>query len=324
MSWRILVDLVLPPDGMDLMRAGTAGHELLVPAAPAASVLSKGKPDPQAWTADVIFGQPDPQVVAESKVLRWIHISSSGFTRYDNQGFRSLVQTKGIPVTNSASVYDEPCAVHLLSFILAQARQLPMALRSQSPNGTPEWLAIRESGNCLRGQTVLIVGFGAIARHLVALLQPLGLHVIAHRRQVRGDEGVPMVSLEELDSVLARDADHVVNILPESDQTRRFFDISRFQRMKPGSVFYNIGRGATVDQEALVTVLKSGHLEAAWLDVTDPEPLPTGHPLLSAPRCHITPHVAGGHTGEAKSLVRHFLRNLEAFSAGLPLQDRIM
>ena len=94
--------------------------------------------------------------------------------------------------------------------------------------------------------------------------------------------------------------------------------------MKPGAVFYNIGRGTTVDQAALVTTLNSGRLAAAWLDVTDPEPLPPGHPLLSAPNCHLTPHIAGGHRNEAESLVRHFLDNFQRFVAGTPLQDRVI
>ena len=94
--------------------------------------------------------------------------------------------------------------------------------------------------------------------------------------------------------------------------------------MKPGATFYNLGRGATVHQDALLAGLRSGRLGAAWLDVTEPEPLPDGHPLWAEPNCHITPHVAGGHTGEAKTLVRHFLKNLERFTRNEPLLDRVM
>jgi phosphoglycerate dehydrogenase-like enzyme len=78
-----------------------------------------------------------------------------------------------------------------------------------------------------------------------------------------------------------------------------------------------------VDQAALVAALQSGHLGAAWLDVTEPEPLPAGHPLLSAPNCHITPHIGGGHQNEAESLVRHFLENFQRFVAGQSLRNRI-
>jgi len=94
--------------------------------------------------------------------------------------------------------------------------------------------------------------------------------------------------------------------------------------MKKGAVLYNIGRGATVDQEALLAALTSGHLAAAWLDVTEPEPLPSGHPLLKVPNFFITPHIAGGHRNELQMLVRHFLKNLPLFLEGAPLQDRVM
>jgi phosphoglycerate dehydrogenase-like enzyme len=94
--------------------------------------------------------------------------------------------------------------------------------------------------------------------------------------------------------------------------------------MKQGAVFHNIGRGTTVDQEALADALESGQLAAAWLDVTDPEPLADGHRLWSLENCFITPHTAGGHAFEAGSLVRHFLGNLRRFERGEQLVDQIM
>jgi phosphoglycerate dehydrogenase-like enzyme len=94
--------------------------------------------------------------------------------------------------------------------------------------------------------------------------------------------------------------------------------------LQPGSVFYNIGRGTTVDQNALREALRSGRLQAAWLDVTDPEPLPEDHPLWREPNCFITPHVAGGQRDEVKTLVRHFVDNFQRFVRGTPLFDRVM
>ena len=94
--------------------------------------------------------------------------------------------------------------------------------------------------------------------------------------------------------------------------------------MKPGAVFYNIGRGTTVDQDALGEALRSGRLRAAYLDVTDPEPLPPEHPLWTTPNCVITPHTAGGHDNEWTRLVQHFLANLRRHEAGQPLLDRVI
>jgi len=132
-----------------------------------------------------------------------------------------------------------------------------------------------------------------------------------------------VLAREALPQALA-EADQVVNLLPAGPGSFRFMSAPQFARMKPGSVFHNIGRGATVDQEALLAALRSGRLGAAWLDVTEPEPLPPGHPLLSAPNCFITPHVAGGHKNEFERLVRHFLDNFRRFLAGAPLLDRVM
>ncbi|HWH70346.1 MAG TPA: NAD(P)-dependent oxidoreductase, partial [Candidatus Sulfotelmatobacter sp.] len=158
---------------------------------------------------------------------------------------------------------------------------------------------------------------------LTELLQPFHMKLLAYRRKARGDEGVPVITPDHLAHTL-NEADHVVDILPDSAETRHFFDATRFSQIKPGAVFYNIGRGATVEQAALLAALRSGRLRAAWLDVTEPEPLPDDHPLWGEPNCFITPHVAGGHLDEAKTLVRHFLNNLERFVRGEPLLDRVM
>jgi phosphoglycerate dehydrogenase-like enzyme len=99
---------------------------------------------------------------------------------------------------------------------------------------------------------------------------------------------------------------------------------ARFAAMKPGAIFYNVGRGSTVDQEALLGALQQEQLGAAYLDVTVPEPLPPEHPLWIAPRCYITPHTAGGHSDEHERFVAHFIANLNRFTAGEPLLDRVM
>jgi phosphoglycerate dehydrogenase-like enzyme len=320
---RIFVDFSASGDVLELLRTGTAGHHLVFPREPVRSVLSMAAVDPGFSEVDVAFGQPDPHSVEQGDHLKWIHISSSGFTRYDTPRFRELVRRRGIVVSNSADVYSEACAVHALAFMLAQARRLPQGLGTQTDNGTEVWNKLRNSSRTLKGEEVLILGYGAIGRRVVELLRPFDIRVVAYRRKARGDETIPVITEDQLPGALAR-ADHVLNILPESDETRHFFHRKRFASLKPGAVFYNIGRGATVDQDSLLEVLNSGRLEAAWLDVTDPEPLPEIHPLRGAPNCYITPHIAGGHTGEPKTLVQHFLKNLDRYVRGEPLLNRIM
>ena len=99
---------------------------------------------------------------------------------------------------------------------------------------------------------------------------------------------------------------------------------ARFAAMKPGARFYNVGRGTTVDQDALIASLKSGHLNAAYLDVMEPEPLPPAHPLWSAPNCFITCHLGGGTGDQDVKLARQFLENLRRFGKGEGLIDRVI
>jgi len=170
---------------------------------------------------------------------------------------------------------------------------------------------------------VVILGFGSIAERLVEMLAPFEMKITAMRRHPSGRENVATVTPENLAAALST-ADHVVDILPDNADSVRFITKERLCQMKRGAIFYNIGRGTTVDQAALVESLHTGHLTAAWLDVTDPEPLPEGHPLLSAPNCFITPHTAGGHRNEGETLVRHFLENFRQFVRNEPLDNRIM
>lgn len=323
MPLRIFVDIAAPEDTFEMLRDGTRAHDLIFPSKPAVSVLAQAEPDPQLFSAQVAFGQPDPAAVAEAHHLKWIQISSSSITRYDNPGFRQLMTDRQIAVCNSASVYFEACAEHAVAFMLAQSRLLPNSLRTRVAGGTETWNQLRDGSVPLGGQSALIVGYGAIGQRLVQLLRPFDMNLIAYRRRARGDETVPIVSEDALNDALSR-ADHVINILPDSAQTRHFFNAERLAAVRSGAVFYNIGRGTTVDQDGLLGALRSGHIKAAWLDVTDPEPLPEGHPLLAEPNCFITPHVAGGHRDETVTLVRHFLGNLSRFVQGEPLVDRVM
>ena len=320
---KIFVDFVLPPDALTLLRTGTAEHELIFPEKPATSVLATGDTDPRFAEAEIAFGQPDPAAIASSANLRWIQLSTSSIERYDNAAFRATLAAREILFCNSASVYAEACATHALSFLLAQARRLPLALTLRTPGGSAAWHALRASSVPLEEQTVAIIGYGAIGQRLVELLAPFRMKIMAYRRHARGDESVPVLTLPELEHALATEVDHIVNILPANPETRHFFDATRFAKLKAGAVFYNIGRGATVDQNALADALHAERLAAAWLDVTEPEPLPDEHPLWAAPNCFITPHVAGGHAHESITLVRHFLRNLERFERGEPLADSL-
>jgi phosphoglycerate dehydrogenase-like enzyme len=147
--------------------------------------------------------------------------------------------------------------------------------------------------------------------------------VIGIRRSPRGDEGIEVVAESETASVVPL-ADHVVNLLPASPATTRFCGAKFFGEMRRGAFFYNVGRGVTVDQDALLAALRSGQVGGAYLDALDPEPLPPAHPLWAEPHCHITPHVGGGQREQDETLVRHFMSNLARFIRAEPLVDRII
>lgn len=132
-----------------------------------------------------------------------------------------------------------------------------------------------------------------------------------------------MVTPEQADTLLPQ-VEHVMNILPASASTEKFFDARRFGLLSTDALFYNIGRGSTVDQDALVQNLRDGGIAGAYLDVTTPEPLPADHPLWLLQNCWITPHTAGGHDDEQLRLVLHFRENLQRFANQKPLLDRIV
>jgi phosphoglycerate dehydrogenase-like enzyme len=303
----IFCNISLGQAALALLAQETAGHHLLT----AQNDFSQ---------ADVAFGQPEPEQVIASPRLQWIHLSSAGHARYDTEAVSDALRERGAVLTNSSHVYDAPCAQHVLSLMLADARQLFSSYENQRTEHAWPTDAIRRACYLLNGQTVLLLGLGAIAQYLIRLLQPFDMAIIAVRRNAQPQAGIEVVSEAALADVLPR-ADHVVDLLPQNPSTLGFMDAARFGQMKRGANFYNIGRGQTVEQEALLNALRAGHLGAAYLDVTDPEPLPPDHPLWTAPRCFIMPHTAGGHRDEERRLVQHFARNLRAFEAGEPLAD---
>ncbi|WP_206292225.1 D-2-hydroxyacid dehydrogenase [Humisphaera borealis] len=323
----IYCNAAFPEPAMETLSAGLGNHQLLMPPLLQTSNLAAGGYDPLLANADVAFGQPDPKQVIETPRLKWVHLTTAGYTRYDTAELRSAMAARGGILTTSSQVYEEPCAEHVFSFMLALARQLPEMILEQKHERSNfrSWKQAhhRSNSRLLVGQSAMIYGYGTIARRLTELLAPFHMKLIGVRRKIAGDEGIMMVPTDQADAHLGQ-ADHVINILPAAAGTDRYFNAERFMRMKQGSVFYNIGRGNTVDQVAMIAALKSGQVSAAYLDVTDPEPLPRDHPLWDAPNCWITPHTAGGHTDEFARLVKHFVANLDRYLLGEKLADRVI
>lgn len=272
--------------------------------------------------SEIAFGSPHAQTASQCEKLLWIHLNTAGYTSFDHVDIKQSLTQRGTALTNSSAVYDEPCAQHLLAMILSLARGLPMALDLQRSNHSWPMQVLRSQIRLLSHQTVLILGFGAIARRLVELLRPLSMNLIAVRREIRGDESVPVRTTSAVDELLPQ-ADHIVNILPANEDTKNFLSAARLASLQQGAIVYNIGRGITLDHDALLKELRGGRIAAAYLDVTEPEPLPPGHPLWETPNCFITPHIGGGHDKEKERQVEHFLDNLRRFEKGEVLRNRV-
>lgn len=300
-----------------------AGHRFIQSAKSSASVLAAGASDPTLAEADYAFGQPDIADSMRLTKLKWVALSTAGYARYDRADLRAALTARGAALTNVSAVFADPCAQQMLAAMLALARNLPTQLRNQ--DGPREWryLNDRFTATVLTGQHVVLLGFGTIGRRLAELLKAFDIKVTAYRRTPRGDEGVAVVTDAGLPAALAA-ADHVVNLLPDSPATTGFMNAARFASMKHGARFYNVGRGTTVDQDALIATLVSGHLDAAYLDVMEPEPLPPAHPLWSAPNCYITCHIGGGTGDQDLKLAKHFIENLRRWEKGEALIDRVI
>ncbi|MES2696816.1 MAG: D-2-hydroxyacid dehydrogenase [Verrucomicrobiota bacterium] len=300
-----------------------AGHTLVASKEASASVLVAGKADPDLPKADIAFGQPDAVQCLDCKQLRWVEVTTAGYTRYDTTEFQEGFRARGSIFSNVSDVFADPCAQHVLAMMLALGRQLLPSYRDQLTDQSWHYAERRYHSRLLTGQTVLLLGFGAIGRRLAELLAPFGVTVIAVRRQTRSERGVRIIPEEGLSSALAQ-ADHIVNILPDNAGTRNYVNARRLSCVKPGARFYNVGRGTTVDERALVEALQAKRIETAYLDVFETEPLPKESALWTLPNCYVTPHTAGGRHDQDTAIVKHFLKNLEAFTSGGTLVDRIV
>jgi phosphoglycerate dehydrogenase-like enzyme len=308
---------------MALLVDGTREHTLVFSTDASASVLDAGRPDPQLTGADVAFGQPDAMQCLASSRLRWVEVTTAGYTRYDTPEFREQFRSRGAILSNVSEVFADPCAQHVLAMMLALGRQLLPSYRDQLTDRSWHYTERRYESRLLTGESVLMLGFGAIGRRLAELLSPFGMTVTAVRRQTRSERGVRIIP-EELVSTALGEADHVVNILPDNASTRNYVNARRLACCKRGARFYNVGRGSTVDERALLEALRSGRIGAAYLDVFETEPLPPDSPFWEVPNCFVTPHTAGGRHDQDTRIVKHFLRNLDAFQRGGPLVDRVV
>jgi phosphoglycerate dehydrogenase-like enzyme len=223
----------------------------------------------------------------------------------------------GVTLCDAAGVHDVPVAEWVMMAILAHRHNLPQHLDGQRA-GHWRRAGIDAGGDDLDGATVLIVGYGSIGRALEARLTPFGVNVLRVARHER--EGVH--TLAELPALLPH-ADAVVILLPLTAETRGLVDARFLRAMRPGALLVNPARGPIVDTDALTQAVLAGHIRAA-LDVTEPEPLPDGHPLFAAAGVLITPHVAGAVRKLYDRAWRLIADQVRRYVTGEPLRNVVV
>lgn len=212
----------------------------------------------------------------------------------------------GVTLCNARGVHDAATAEMAMTLMLASIRGIPRFVRAQSDGS---WLH-DTSGPALADSRVLLVGHGSIGSALERRLSGFECEVVRVARTPR-----PGVHTTEALSGLLPDADVVVVLVPLTDETRGLVDSGFLAAMKDGAVLVNVARGGVVDTDALLAETGTGRLQAA-LDVTDPEPLPAGHPLWQAPGVLISPHVAGGTTAMRPRIARLVGEQLRRYASG--------
>jgi phosphoglycerate dehydrogenase-like enzyme len=251
------------------------------------------------------------EAIAAAPGLRWVQLPMAGVERVVEAGIVAEAHGKGIVWTCAKGSFAEPVAEHALALALAGLRNLPERARAKS------WGA--PAGICLYDATVTVLGGGGIAQALLRLLAPFRVEATVVRRSTEPLDGAARtVTTGQLHQVIPG-ALVIFVALALSPETIHIVGEPELALMGPDAWLVNVGRGRHVDTGALVEVLRGCRIGGAALDVTDPEPLPDGHPLWSMPNCIITPHTADTDQMVRPRLAARIRENVQRFGAGLPL-----
>jgi phosphoglycerate dehydrogenase-like enzyme len=291
---------------------GRAGQGLLYGlrvALPDIAVVEAGSPEAAA-EADVLATLADePEAVSRAVTsrIRWIHVLGAGIDGFplESVGDRVLTSSRGA----AAPAMGE----FVLAAMLAFEKQIPEIWIDEPPT---RWNWASLGG--LAGRTLGVVGLGAIGTEVAKRALAFDMAVVGIRRSA-SPAPLPAVTLAPDLPSLLRVSDHVVVAVPATTRTHRLFDDDTLQHIKRGAHFVNVARGSLVDQDALVRALDDGHIARATLDVVDPEPLPSGHPLFGHERVRLSPHVSWSSPDTIMRTFELFTENLGRYRAGQPL-----
>ena len=269
--------------------------------------------------ADAILGNVPVELIWQNDHLVWFQSNFAGPDPYLEPG----VLPANCLVTNATGAYGLAISEWMLGMWLALAKDLLLYRDRQHRH---HWEAIERPVRSIAGSRVLCVGMGDIGSSFARRAHLLGAQVVGVRRHGGPcpDYCLRVVDTAHLDEELPQ-ADVVALSLPGTPETYRMFDADRLARCKPGAILLNVGRGSTVDCDALAQAVQQGRLYGAAIDVTDPEPLPPDHPLWTLDTVLITPHISGRFSlpRTLENIVDIFAHNLQRFAAGQPLDNQM-
>lgn len=268
---------------------------------------------------EVVFGYIPAPLLPGAREMRWLCAASAGVDQYLDD---ALWPRPDCLLSNASGAYGPTISEHIIMVLLMLLRRMPEYQRELAERRWPYFAPIRS----IAGSRVVLLGTGDIGSHTARRLKALGASVTGVCRSGQSDEPAfdRVLPVSSLDTVLP-EAEVLILALPATAETRGILSRERLALLPPDAYVINVGRGAAVDQEALVEALQSGRLAGAALDVMTPEPLPADHPLWSCPNTILTPHVSGNMSlGLTCDLdVEMFCRDLERYAAGLPLEHLV-
>lgn len=268
---------------------------------------------------EILFGYPPPAWLRDAKGLRWLSSAAAGVERFLPEG---VLPGADCLLTSGSGAYGTTISEHILMVLLMLLRRMPEYHPALDRHQWAYLAPIRS----IAGSRMVLLGTGDIGSATARRLRAFGAEVIGVNRSGRSAEPAfeRVLPLAELDHILPQ-ADAVILSLPATPETLGLLSRERLSLLPPSAYVVNVGRGSTIDQEALVEALQNHRLAGAALDVMTPEPLPADHPLWSCPNTIITPHISGNMSlGITCSLAADlFCRNLRNYADGQPLENLV-